>query len=264
MFYGWYIVGCAFLVAVCGWGFGFYGPGVYLASLRSLYGWPTALVSLAVTLYYLCSATWIIFIGDAIERFGPRRVVLVGCCAMGAGVALLAAAQAPWQTFASFVVMSFGWAAMSGAAINAIVAPWFEKKRGLAVSLALNGSSCGGVFVTPLLVLLTTKLGFQSGLYVAVAGMLAVMIPVSLVLRRAPKTWASCLTGAIRQARISRRRTAREAKQPGGAAGLPCAIGPSSRYRFPSPSVCSLRSAFSPTRSPTCCNSSRPSRHRWR
>jgi MFS family permease len=187
MFYGWYIVGCAFLVAVCGWGFGFYGPGVYLASLRTLNGWPTALVSLAVTLYYLCSATWIIFIGDAIERFGPRRVVLVGCCGMGAGVALLAAAQAPWQTFASFVVMSFGWAAMSGAAINAIVAPWFEKKRGLAVSLALNGSSCGGVFVTPLLVLLATKLGFQNGLYVAVAGMLAVMIPVSLVLRRRPE-----------------------------------------------------------------------------
>ena len=46
MFYGWYIVGCAFVVAVCGWGFGFYGPGVYLASLRTLYGWPTALGTL--------------------------------------------------------------------------------------------------------------------------------------------------------------------------------------------------------------------------
>jgi hypothetical protein len=33
---------------------------------------------------------------------------------------------------------------MSGAAINIIVAPWFERRRGLAVSWALNGASCRG------------------------------------------------------------------------------------------------------------------------
>jgi predicted MFS family arabinose efflux permease len=95
-------------------------------------------------------------------------------------------AQAPWHVYPAFVIMSFGWAAMSGAAVNAIVAPWFDDKRGLAISLALNGSSCGGIFVTPLLVYLTTTLGFATGLYVALAGMLLVMIPVAIVLGRRP------------------------------------------------------------------------------
>jgi MFS family permease len=187
IFHGWYVVACAFFIAVCGWGFGFYGPGVYLSALHAQHGWPTALISSAVTLYYLCGATWIIFVGDAIERFGPRRVVLIGACALALGVALLPEARAPWHVHGAFVVMSLGWATMSGAAINAIVAPWFEAKRGLAISLALNGASCGGVLVTPLLVGLTTRLGFRVGLWVAVAAMLVALVPALIVLRRRPE-----------------------------------------------------------------------------
>ena len=172
------------MIALCGWGFGFYGPGVYLAALHALHGWPTALISSAVTVYYLCSATWIMLVGDAIERFGPRRVVLVGTLAMAAGVLALTLARASWQIYPGFLVMSVGWACMSGAAVNAIVAPWFDERRGLAISLALNGSSCSGIFVTPFLVALTTRLGFQRGLAVAVTAMLVVMIPVLGVLGR--------------------------------------------------------------------------------
>ena len=47
--------------------------------------------------------------------------------------------------------MSVGWGAMSGAAINIILAPWFQRRRGLAVSLAFNGATLGGVIVTPAL-----------------------------------------------------------------------------------------------------------------
>lgn len=111
-----------FLVAVCGWGLGFYGPSVYPASLRALHEWSTAQLSSVVTLYYLSSATWIVFVGGAIDRVGPRWVVLVGCVALGTGVVLLPWAEAAWHLFPIFLVMSLGWAAMSGAAINAIVA----------------------------------------------------------------------------------------------------------------------------------------------
>ena len=200
MFYGWYIVVCAFVVALCGFGTGFYGTGVYLALLRERHGWPIALVSSAVTFYYVCSATWIVFVGDAFERFGPRIVVLVGAGALAAGVVMLPVAEAPWQIFPIFFVMSFGWAAMSGAAINVIVAPWFERRRGLAVSLAMNGASSGGVVVPPLLVLATAALGFQVGLAVVAAAMLVVMAPVVVALRRRPEDVGLLPDGAGRPA----------------------------------------------------------------
>ena len=40
---------------------------------------------------------------------------------------------------------------MSGAAVNIIPAPWFERRRGLAVSVAFNGATLGGVTLTPAL-----------------------------------------------------------------------------------------------------------------
>ena len=187
MFYGWYVVACAFLIAMCGFGFGFYGPGLYVASLHAIHGWPIGLLSSAVTAYYLAAAVWTAFIGDAIRRFGPRWVVVAGCHALVLGGAALTLVRSPWQVYVAFVGMSVGWAAMNGAAISAIVAPWFDKKRGLAISLALNGGSCGGVVVTPLLVFLIARYGFGKGMALALAAMVTVLIPAALlVLRRSP------------------------------------------------------------------------------
>src|SRR5215831_10815808 len=118
IYHGWLVVGAAFLIAVFGWGFGFYGPGVYLVALQELRGWPTADVASAITAYYLIGATLILFAGGAFERFGARRVVSTGVIAMTCGVLLLTLISYPWQVYAAFTVMSFGWAAMSGAAIN--------------------------------------------------------------------------------------------------------------------------------------------------
>jgi MFS family permease len=187
MFYGWYVVIVCFLIAFFGFGMGFYGTGIYLAFLQALHGWSSALISFAITGYYLLSATWIIFFSDAFERFGPRRVVLIGSAALGGGVAGLTIVTAPWQMYAAFLVMSFGWASMSGAAINIIIAPWFERRRGLAVSLALNGASCGGACIVPLLLFFITQFGFAPGVYMAVGMMLVVLVPsVTIILRRHP------------------------------------------------------------------------------
>jgi len=35
--------------------------------------------------------------------------------------------------------------------VNIIPAPWFERRRGLAVSVAFNGATLGGVTLTPAL-----------------------------------------------------------------------------------------------------------------
>src|SRR5262245_9862871 len=61
---GWRVVLACFLVAVCCWGFGLYGHGVYLTELHRLHGWPTSLLSAGVTGFYLLTATVVVFISD--------------------------------------------------------------------------------------------------------------------------------------------------------------------------------------------------------
>src|SRR5207249_3224913 len=55
-FYGWRVVGGAFVLAVFGWGVGFYGPPVYLHAVREARFWSVPLVSAAVTLHFLIGA----------------------------------------------------------------------------------------------------------------------------------------------------------------------------------------------------------------
>ena len=136
------------------WGFGFYGHGFYLAELQRRHGWPASLIAGASTLYYLVSALLVVFIADAIRRFGVRALRARGRVrARGLGGALPFVAE-PWQLIAAYLVMALAWATMSLGAINTILGLWFESKRGLAISLALNGASFGGVVIVPALVFL--------------------------------------------------------------------------------------------------------------
>src|SRR4029079_10209354 len=89
-YFGWRVVLACFFAAVFCWGLGLYGHGVYLTELHRLHGWPNALISGAITLFYLLTAVFVVFVGDAIARFGPRRVMLTGACCFAGAVALLA------------------------------------------------------------------------------------------------------------------------------------------------------------------------------
>src|SRR6185436_17577269 len=114
--------------------------------------------------YFVAGALLTTTVGELYARYGPRSVVAVGAVAMAIGVSALGLVAEPWQLYPAFLVMSAGWAAMSGAAINVILAPWFERRRGLAISLAFNGATLGGVIVVPLLAALIDAMGFPRAL----------------------------------------------------------------------------------------------------
>src|SRR5207237_5970320 len=124
-FYGWNVVAATFVMALFTFGLGFYGLSVYVATLQRLHGWSAAAVSAPVTVYYVAGALLTAAVGDLYARVGPRAVVTAGSVAMAAGVGALGIVTEPWQLYPVFLVMSLGWGAMSGGAINIILAPWF-------------------------------------------------------------------------------------------------------------------------------------------
>src|SRR5690242_4421830 len=63
LYHGWRVVGAAFVIALFGWGLGFYGVGIYLLQLQARHGWPTGEIAPAITLYYGLGAALIVFAG---------------------------------------------------------------------------------------------------------------------------------------------------------------------------------------------------------
>ena len=68
---------------------------------------------------------------------------------------------------------------MSGAALNAIVAPWFERDRPKAISMAFNGASVGGVVFVPLWTALIAGVGLSLAALVMACATVAVVCPLA-------------------------------------------------------------------------------------
>jgi predicted MFS family arabinose efflux permease len=178
---GWRIVAVCFLVATFGWGFGFYGQSVYLAELHRLYGWPASLISAGTTFFYLFGAVMIAFVSEAVRAFGPRNCLLGGVAATAAAAALIGQVTSPWQLYAAYALLALGWAGTSLGVITNTLGLWFDQKRGMAISLALNGASFGGIIGVPLLVAAIGRFGFSGAMVAAAVVMLVLMIPVILI-----------------------------------------------------------------------------------
>jgi hypothetical protein len=183
-FYGWRVAGAAFIVAIFGWGLGFYGPPVYLHAVRELRGWSLALVSTAVTAHFLLGAIVVANLPKLYRRLGVSAVTKAGAVALGTGVTAWAVAQEPWQLLAATVLSGAGWAAMGAAAVNQIVSPWFIRTRPAALSMAYNGASVGGIVFSPLWVAAIALLSFPVAAlaFLAAAGTNITLLWVGVIL----------------------------------------------------------------------------------
>jgi hypothetical protein len=187
-FYGWRVVGAAFVLAAFGWGMGFYGPPVFLRVVCETTGWPVALVSSAVTAHFLTGA----LVGarlPALHRLlGIALATRIAALCLAVGMLGWAAAFAPWQLFIAALLSGAGWSAMSAAAVNAIVSPWFVRTRPAALAMAYNGGSIGGVIFSPLWVAAIDLLGFPvAAAMIGIAATLTIWVLAGSLLSRTPE-----------------------------------------------------------------------------
>jgi MFS family permease len=175
---GWRVVFACFLVALFIFGFGLYGHAVYLAELQRLHGWSTGLISNASTLSFLLGSLLAAFTSDAMVRIGAGRFLLCGISALAASTTLLAFAETPWQLYAAYILLACGWMGMGTVVIATIVSSWFDRRRGLAISIAFNGATCGGIVIAPTLVVLVGAIGFTRAMLTMTAVMIFILVPV--------------------------------------------------------------------------------------
>ncbi|MGA0598812.1 MFS transporter [Enterovirga sp. CN4-39] len=246
-FFGWRVVAAAFVVAVFGWGFGFYGPAIYLHAVVERTGWSVALVSGAVTLHFLAGAAVIPSLPRLYGAAGLPRVTLAGAVLLALGVIGWALAAESWQLLGAALASGAGWVSLGAAAINAMVSPWFVRKRPAALSMAYNGASIGGVIFSPLWVALIAGFGFP----LAALGAGLVMVAFVTLLAFGVLAWTPSGKGQLPDGEApglvrADRRGRRSRRFPPGRSGA-TAASPPSRAGWPWGSL--RRSASSPTSS---------------
>ena len=174
-FFGWRVVGAAFIVAVFSFGISFYGPPIFLQVLHKSRGWPVSLVSAAITTHFLAGAVVVANLAALHRRFGVVSITRTGALLTAFGVIGWAFAREPWQLFLATPISGAGWGMTSAAALNAMIVPWFDRRRPAALGMAFNGGSMGGILFSPLWVVLIALIGFPGAAVVLGSAMALVL-----------------------------------------------------------------------------------------
>lgn len=188
-FFGKTVLTCTFILAIVGWGVGFYGPPIYMQAVMDRTGWPVAQVSAAVTLHFLSGTLVIANLPRLYARFGVPAITLLGSVVLGVGVNIWAQASHLWVLYAGAICSGIGWVTLGAAAVNTLIAPWYIKERPKALGKAYNGASMGGVIFSPLWVLLIERFGFATAaLVISLAAVVLLGSFAFLVFNKSPES----------------------------------------------------------------------------
>jgi len=154
--------------------------------------------------FYLAGAAVLVRVHAAMARFGPRTVLGGGAVLLAVGATGFARSAAVWQLYLAALVMAVGWAGTSSAAISTTLARFFDRQRGLAISLALNGASAAGFTVAPLLVILAGRQGLARAVPVTAGALLLVLLPLIAFAFRVAPTGAAPLASPDEPAALGR------------------------------------------------------------
>jgi MFS family permease len=183
--YRWVIVAAGGLLGCVAIGAMFSLP-VFLLPISRDTGWSVTGVSSAMTIGFVAMALASMAWGTLSDRFGPRRVVLIGSVVLAASLALASRATSLVQFQLIFGLMVGGAAAAIFAPMMACVTGWFDTRRSLAVSLVSAGIGVAPMTMSPFAAWLVSLYDWRTSLLIMAALSAALMIPAALLVRRPP------------------------------------------------------------------------------
>lgn len=159
-----------------------YGIGPFVGPLEQEFGWSRAEVMLGLTISNTIGVLLNFAVGVLADRVGPRRVALSGVVVKTGAIALLASATGSvlnWSLL--WVVVALGAVLAQANVWASAVASRFDKGRGLALAVALSGSSFCAAIVPVLATSLIGHYGWRTAFVGVAAAWLAVALPVAFL-----------------------------------------------------------------------------------
>ena len=149
---GWLQVIVAFLVQGISGASIFISYSLVVAPLKLEFQPSNAVLMLGITMVSLVSGVISPVLGKAIDQKSIRSLMLVGAISLSLGFLSLSFVTAMTQVVIIYAVfMAASGALLGPLASAALLARWFNRRRGLAMGLASSGTAMGGLLLPPLI-----------------------------------------------------------------------------------------------------------------
>jgi MFS family permease len=185
---GWFIVAALFVTLVLVFGGGYDTVPVFVpALLRGFPNWSRAQVSLLPSVLALSAGISVLPVGWLVDRIEARIVIIAGAL-LAAGAFFLASASHSLATMiGAYLILGVGISAGTVLPASLVLANWFTERRGLAMGIALSGSTVGGSLMTLVAGHVFQVAGWRTAYIVFGLPMMVVAVPlVAIIVRSRP------------------------------------------------------------------------------
>ena len=182
-YYGWRVVLAACLGVMVGFGSLFvYTFGVFMKPLSAEFGWSREAISRGFGLAALAVAMGSPILGQWLDRFGPRRIILPSLTVFGCGIASLALLRPHlWQFYATCILLGMVGNGAAHLAYSRSISTWFQDRLGMALALVMMGAGLGSMILPFFAQTLISRAGWRAA-YLSLGG-LALLVGLPLTWR---------------------------------------------------------------------------------
>lgn len=185
-FFGWVIVAIAFVtmaVSVTART----AFSLLMPPLIQEFGWDRGLAAGAFSFGFLVSAVLGPIVGRAVDRHGPRPVVLCGVVLLGSGLLGGTLISSPVGLYLTLGTLVGAGVNCMGYTVQSLYLPnWFARRRGMAIGIAFSGAGVGALVMLPWLQGMIQTEGWRAACWTMGIMALVVLGPINLFIWRRP------------------------------------------------------------------------------
>jgi MFS family permease len=156
--------------------------------LGQAFGWDREQIARAFSLAAISVAIFSPFIGKLFDRFDPRKLIAGFMTAFGLGMGAMGFLTPHlWQLYANAVLIGIAGTGTYQLGYARVIAAWFERRLGAALSIVVAGSGVGSFVVPPLVAHLLVTVGWRKTYFGLAVLPLLIGMPLTLLFARSPK-----------------------------------------------------------------------------
>jgi MFS family permease len=159
---------------------------VFDESLIREFGWSRGDLKFRDFLNFAVVALFAPLGGLMLDRFGARRLLMIGCVVLASAYYAYSRLQGLTQMYAIHIAFAATLLTAGTMVVIVLVSSWFVGKRGLAIGIALLGTSAGSFVLPPLNAELIARIGWRETFALEALFPLVILAIVALIVRDSP------------------------------------------------------------------------------
>jgi len=168
---------------------------VFDESLIGEFGWSRGELKFRDFLNFAVVALFAPVAGLILDRVGARRLLMFGCLVLSAAYFAYSRLEGLAQMYAIHVAFALALLSSGTMVVIVLVSSWFVEKRGLAIGIALLGTSAGSFLLPPLNAELIARLGWRETFALEALFPLVVLLVVAALVRNSPAAFGRTAVG---------------------------------------------------------------------